>query len=240
MSGLSDEKIRELLAWRLPEEEKPALVTKAEPETLVTGSALVTPPSLNASVTRAKPLLGRYLGGHSTRWAQSLYEDEAAVETMAVFLGLAQEQLIWTERGARFLEGRSERSLGDEYARRFGVVRLSGKGELAWRARLALDSGVVEPVEVRAAELPQEALPLTGRVWTGFLHFVRVRWSYSDSPGEGVPFSRSFAAGWCRETPANVRIAWDDLKRRQFVLEAGSYQSPKSRPITLWLPRQAS
>ena len=106
---------------------------------------------------------------------------------------------------------------GWEVVDRAGLDRMLTRPEFVrWKIRLAIEKGLLAPARVPAPPLPED-VPATVRiVYKGFVFLQACRW-LREPPGSAAPFSRDFAAAWCRVTPWQARESIRWLRSRGFL-----------------------
>ena len=99
---------------------------------------------------------------------------------------------------------------GWEVVERAGLDRVLSTPEFVrWKIRLAIEKGLLAPARVPAPPLPEDAPATVRIVYKGFVFLQACRW-LREPPESPTPFSRDFAAAWCRVTPWEAResIRW--------------------------------
>ena len=119
------------------------------------------------------------------------------------------------------------------------AVKLSGPELATWHLRLLVETGFVEPAQVQAKELPDDAPAAARSVYEGFLLLLGCKWLHT--PDEPTTFSWRFAAAWCGDmskSTAERGMTW--LLQHGYIRKVGEVTAGYGRKMALFLPGSAA
>lgn len=105
------------------------------------------------------------------------------------------------------------------------VKRLSDPSRMAWRLRLMVEEGWLEPEPVRMKPVPDDASDLLRRYCEGFRFLVMCKSCHpKTTPNAATPFARAFASHWCGIPKGSIWALQQEAIRRDLIVFAGIYK----------------
>jgi hypothetical protein len=107
-----------------------------------------------------------------------------------------------------------------------GVVEpLPKPSRMAWRLRLMVEEGWLEPEPIRMRAVPDDASDLLRRYCEGFRLLVACKSCHPKTlPHAATPFTRSFAARWCGIPKGSMWATHQEAVQRDLIVFAGLHK----------------
>jgi hypothetical protein len=112
------------------------------------------------------------------------------------------------------------------------VEPLPKPSRMAWRLRLMVEEGWLEPAPVHMRPVPEDASDIVRRYCEGFRLLVACKSCHPKTLSEApTTFSRAFAARWCGIPKGSVWSAQQEAVQRDLIVFAGLHRGlPLFRP----------
>ena len=104
------------------------------------------------------------------------------------------------------------------------VKRLPKPSRMAWRLRLMVEEGMLEPEPVRMRAVPDEASELLRRYCEGFRLLIASRSCHPKTVAASAPFAKAFAARWCGIPEGSIWAVHQEAIRYDLIMFAGLHK----------------